>query len=81
MNKKALELWSECLEKAKEKKKFVDLEEMAIEYARKLNQLLMQDVIDVKGTGYKGTKITLDDGQIAKFKENVKKKLLHFSVI
>jgi len=81
MNKKALELWSECLEKAKEKKKFVDLEEMAIEYARKLNQLLMQDVIDTKGTGYQGTKITLDDGEVARFKENVKKKLLHFSVI
>lgn len=74
MNKKALELWQKCLEESDKKNNFVDLEVTAIKYARLMNQLLMQDVVDRKGTGYQGTKVKLKDGSVAKFKEYAKKK-------
>lgn len=74
MKEKILELYEECLEKAKSKEKFHDLEILAIEYARKLNQALMQGVISSKGTGKLGKTITLDDGNTVEFKEYIKKK-------
>lgn len=74
MKEKILELYEECLEKAKSKEKFHDLEILAIGYARKLNQALMQGVINSKGTGKIGKTITLDDGNNVEFKEYIKKK-------
>ena len=74
MNKKALELWQECLRETGTKDKLVDLEIITIKFARKINQVLMQDVIDSKGNGYKGPEIKLEDNKVAKMKEYTKKK-------
>jgi hypothetical protein len=73
MNQKALELWSECLKETGSKDKLVDLETITIGFARKINQVLMQDVIDSKGNGYTGPEIKLENNKVAKIKEYTKK--------
>ena len=52
MNKKALELWQECFNETGKKEKLIDLETITIGYARKINQVLIQDVLDSKGNIY-----------------------------
>lgn len=78
MNQKALELWQECLNETGTKDKLVDLETITIKFARKINQVLMQDVIDSKGNGYAGSEIKLENNEVVKIKEYTKKKLLTF---
>ncbi len=73
MNQKALELWNECLKETGTKNKLVDLETITIGFARKINQVLMQDVIDSKGNGYAGTTIKLENNKVATIKEYTKK--------
>lgn len=73
MNQKAIELWQECLKETGTKDKLVDLEIITIKFARKINQVLMQDVIDSKGNGYAGPKIKLENNKVAKIKEYTKK--------
>lgn len=74
MREKILEAYTKCLEKAKSKQKFVELEQVAIECTREVNQLIMQGVLNSKGNGHQGKEIILEDGRKAKFKEMIKKK-------
>lgn len=69
-----LELIEQCEEEIKNKDKFTDIESTTVKYARKIDQKLMQYMINAKGTGHKGREITLEDGKTAKFKEYDKKK-------
>lgn len=73
MKEKLLELYEECIKEAKVKQKFVDLEDIAVKCVRKMGQVVMQDVLDIQGTGHKGKEIILEDGTKAKFKEYDKK--------
>lgn len=75
MKEKLLELYEKCVEEAKAKKKFVDLEEIAVNCVRQMGQIVMQDVLDTQGTGHQGKEIILEDGTKAKFKEYDKKTL------
>ena len=73
MKEKLLELYEKCIEEAKAKQKFVDLEEVAVHCVRQMGQIVMQDVLDTQGTGHQGKEIILQDGTKAKFKEYDKK--------
>ena len=68
-----LELIEQCEKEIKNKEKFNDIESTTVKYARKIDQKLMQHMVNIKGTGHVGREITLEDGTKAKFKEYDKK--------
>ena len=73
MKEKLLELYEKCIEEAKAKQKFVDLEEVAVHCVRQMGHIVMQDVLDTQETAHQGKEIILQDGTKANFKEYDKK--------
>ena len=71
-----IKLIDECLEenKKEKKKKFVDLENSTVDFAKKINQKLMQYVTEAQSTGYAGSNLLTEEGKKAKFKGYDKKK-------
>lgn len=79
MQDKILETYKKYLEKSKGKQTFAETEEIAVQCAREINQLIMQGFIDAKGTGYAGPKIKMSNGKVARFKGYDKKNFPRFS--
>lgn len=78
MQDKILETYTKYLEKSKKKQTFAETEEVAVQCAREINQLIMQGFVDAKGTGYVGSKLKMSNGKVAKFKGYDKKNFPHF---
>lgn len=79
MDNKILETYRKYLEKSKKKQTFAETEEIAVQCAREINQLIMQGFVDAKGTGYVGSSIKMSNGKVAKFKGYDKKNFPRFS--
>lgn len=71
-----IKLIDECLEenKKEKKKKFIDLEISTVDFAKKINQKLMQYVTEAQDPGYAGSNLLTEEGKKARFKGYDKKK-------